>query len=64
VFPRILLFQGGEYVKVGVGLWMVYGFRIGDVPLVAMNILPLGANIVLVAMKLQEDRGNAKTDQV
>ncbi len=43
---------------------MVYGFRIGDVPLVAMNILPLGANIVLVAMKLQEDRGNAKTDQV
>lgn len=43
-------------LTVGVGLWMVYGFRIGDVPLVTMNILPLGANIVLVAMKLQENR--------
>lgn len=49
-------------LTVGVGLWMVYGFKIGDVPLVAMNVLPLAANIVLVAMKLQEDKGNAQID--
>lgn len=43
-------------LTVGVGLWLIYGFQIGDVPLVTMNILPLGANIVLVIMKLRENR--------
>ena len=43
-------------LSVGVALWLVYGLQIGDVPLVVMNILPLGANIALTAMKLRENR--------
>lgn len=43
-------------LSVGVALWLVYGLQIGDVPLVVMNILPLGANIALTAMKLRENK--------
>ena len=43
-------------LTVGVGLWLVYGLQIGDVPLVTMNLLPLGANIALVVLKLQEKK--------
>jgi MtN3 and saliva related transmembrane protein len=41
-------------LTVGVGLWMAYGINIGDIPLITMNILPLGANLLLVGMKLRE----------
>ena len=43
-------------LSVGVALWLVHGLQSGDVPLVVMNILPLGANIALTAMKLRENR--------
>jgi len=42
-------------LSVGIALWMVYGLQLGDVPLVVMNILPLGANIILTVLKLRED---------
>jgi MtN3 and saliva related transmembrane protein len=41
-------------LTIGVGLWMAYGINIGDIPLITMNILPLGANLLLVGMKLRE----------
>lgn len=48
-------------LTIGVALWLVYGLQIGDMPLVIMNILPLGANITLTIMKLRENR-HAQTD--
>lgn len=42
-------------LTVGVALWLVYGVQIGDVPLMVMNILPLGANITLTVLKLREN---------
>ena len=41
-------------LTVGVGLWMYYGYSIKDMPLITMNILPLGANAILLAMKIKE----------
>lgn len=43
-------------LTVGVTMWMVYGFMIGDVPLQLMNVLPLCGNVTLLVMKLREDR--------
>lgn len=36
----------------GVGLWMMYGFLINDLPLILANITPLICNAVLTGMKI------------
>lgn len=41
-------------LSAGVGLWLVYGAMIGDIPLVVSNVLPFGANVILVFVKLKE----------
>jgi MtN3 and saliva related transmembrane protein len=40
----------------GVGLWMVYGILISDLPLILANITPLICNIVLTGMKIRYGR--------
>lgn len=49
-------------LSVGVALWLVYGLQIGDIPLVVMNILPLGANITLTVLKLRENMQPGKAE--
>lgn len=39
-------------LSTGVGLWMVYGFLIKDLPLVLANIIPLICNIWLSVLKM------------
>lgn len=36
----------------GVSLWMIYGILIKDTPLILANIIPLGCNVILTAMKI------------
>ena len=37
----------------GVGLWLVYGIRIGDKPLIIANIITLLCNLMLTYLKLR-----------
>jgi len=40
----------------GVGLWMVYGILINDLPLIVANITPLICNVILTGMKIRYGR--------
>jgi MtN3 and saliva related transmembrane protein len=40
----------------GVGLWMVYGILISDLPLIVANITPLICNVILTGMKIRYGR--------
>lgn len=49
-------------LTVGVRFWMLYGAIIKDIPLLVMNVLPLGANMLLAILKMKEGKicGNSK----
>lgn len=36
----------------GIGLWLIYGILIQDLPLILANITPLACNLILTAMKI------------
>lgn len=36
----------------GIGLWLLYGIQIGDLPLILANITPLVCNLLLTGMKI------------
>jgi MtN3 and saliva related transmembrane protein len=40
------------FLSVGVGLWMLYGFLIKDLPLVLANIIPFICNVWLSILKI------------
>jgi MtN3 and saliva related transmembrane protein len=46
-------------LSVGVGLWLAYGILLKNIPLVVMNILPLGTNLMLTVLKLKEKNHGA-----
>ncbi|MRR53252.1 MAG: hypothetical protein EG822_01900 [Deltaproteobacteria bacterium] len=37
---------------VGMGLWLLYGILIDDLPLIAANIFSISCNLILIFMKL------------
>ncbi|MHC1699080.1 MAG: SemiSWEET family sugar transporter [Geobacteraceae bacterium] len=37
---------------VGMGLWLLYGILIGDLPLIAANIFSISCNLLLIVMKV------------
>lgn len=39
-------------LAIGVGLWLLYGIAIADLPLVLSNIVPLVCNTILILMKI------------
>lgn len=43
----------------GLLLWTVYGFMLGELPLIAANVITLALNLVLLGLKL---RYNGKND--
>lgn len=47
---------------VGMGLWLLYGILIGDLPLIAANSFSISCNLVLIAMKVfySDNRTSAK----
>jgi MtN3 and saliva related transmembrane protein len=47
---------------VGMGLWLLYGILIHDVPLIAANIFSITCNLMLITMKLYyaENRVSSK----
>lgn len=47
----------------GVGLWMVYGILISDLPLIVANITPLICNVVLTGMKIRYGREEQNSPQ-
>lgn len=40
-------------LSLGVGLWLVYGVLIRDMPLILANITPLVCNVLLTVMKIR-----------
>ncbi len=50
-------------LSLGVGLWLVYGVLIQDMPLILANITPLVCNLLLTAMKIRYRDNNAETPQ-
>ena len=40
---------------VGMGLWLLYGILIDDLPLIAANIFSISCNLILIFMKLFYD---------
>lgn len=47
----------------GVGLWMVYGILINDLPLIVANIIPLICNAILTGMKIRYGREDLEAVQ-
>lgn len=47
---------------VGMGLWLLYGILIGDLPLIAANIFSISCNLILIGMKVfyAENRVSSK----
>ncbi|KAF5410862.1 MtN3 and saliva related transmembrane protein [Candidatus Methanophagaceae archaeon] len=43
---HLMLFMGS-----GMFMWILYGFHIGSIPVIVTNVLGVGCNIVLIAMK-------------
>ncbi|MFA5312493.1 MAG: SemiSWEET transporter [Methanomassiliicoccales archaeon] len=41
---------------VGMGLWLLYGVVLGDIPIIFWNAMGVSLNIVLIAMKLRFER--------
>lgn len=37
---------------VGMGLWLLYGILINDLPLIAANIFSISCNLILIVMKM------------
>ena len=37
----------------GMGLWLIYGLYLQDLPIIFWNAVAIGLNVVLVAMKLR-----------
>lgn len=48
----------------GVGLWMVYGILISDLPLIVANITPLICNVILTGMKIRYGRDDQNNRQL
>jgi len=48
-------------LSVGVGLWLVYGVMIRDMPLILANITPLICNLLLTAMKIRYRENDTET---
>jgi len=46
-------------LSLGVGLWLLYGVLIRDLPLILANIIPLACNLLLTAMKIRYRDDNA-----
>ncbi|MCE5295571.1 MAG: SemiSWEET transporter [Euryarchaeota archaeon] len=43
-------------LSVGMGLWLLYGALLGDIPIIFWNAVGVSLNIVLIAMKLKFER--------
>ncbi|BCS53018.1 SemiSWEET family sugar transporter [Geobacter sp. SVR] len=48
----------------GVGLWMLYGILIHDLPLILANIIPLVCNILLTGLKLHYRKTESETGYI
>lgn len=42
-------------LMVGMGLWLVYGVFLGDLPIILWNAVSIGLNAALVFLKLRSD---------
>lgn len=45
---------------VGMGLWLIYGLLIGDIPIILWNTVAIGLNVGLIYLKLRSDRAGRK----
>jgi len=41
--------------SLGVALWLIYGFRIGSLPVIAANVVTLALALAILALKLRFD---------
>lgn len=46
----------------GMGLWLVYGILIGDLPLIATNVFSLTCNLVLISLKFLYAEGRVSPE--
>ena len=52
IMPAVLM--------VGMGLWLVYGIFLNDLPIILWNAVSIALNAVMIFLKLRSDRGKKK----
>lgn len=49
-------------LMVGMGLWLVYGILLGDLPIILWNAVSIGLNAAMVFLKLRSDSKGEGSD--